>query len=108
MAALSLALITMPFSVILCHISLITYLICWVVEGRWNEKILILKGSTMLQLILAFGIMHLIGMIYTENSGEGWFSMEKKIFLFLIPLALATSVIKLEHREIRWIFHSFL
>ena len=106
--ALCTAVIALPFSIAICHIALILFLLLWITEGEWKEKLLVAKNNIIVQLILAFSILQLMGMFYTENISNGWFSLEKKTFFFLIPIALATSSVKFEKKEIHQLFYLFV
>ena len=86
---------------------MIVFLMLWISEGKWGEKFSIIKRNIVVQLILAFCLIQLLGLFHTENLSEGWLSMEKKIFLFLIPLALATTMIRWKEKEIRLLFYFF-
>lgn len=105
--SLSLAFMALPFSVQVCHIALILFLILWLTEGKWAEKFSVIRSNTTIQLILAFSVLQLIGLFYTENTAEGWFAIEKKVFFFLIPIALATTFIRFEKKEIYQMFFLF-
>jgi O-antigen ligase len=106
-ATLSVSLIALPFSIAFCHVALIAFLLVWIAEGGWTEKISTIKQSFILKLVLAFIALQLIGILYTEDLSNGWFSLEKKIFLFLVPIAIATSAVKFNEKEIRLLFYSF-
>jgi O-antigen ligase len=106
-AAIAVALVTLPFSVTVCHAALIAFLILWTLEGAWREKLAVIAQSILLQVLLAFMAIQVLGMLYSDNATNGWFSLEKKIFFFLFPLALATSRIKLQPKEIRLLLYVF-
>lgn len=105
--ALCVALVALPFSITICHAALIVFLVTWVAERRWKEKIFIIKNSVILKLILMFLFVQLIGLLYTSNQAEGWFGLEKKIFLFLVPIALATTSVKFSNREVKAMLYLF-
>jgi O-antigen ligase len=107
LAALGLSLMALPFSIPFCHVAFILYLGCWLAEGRWREKVDALKNNFVLQLLLAFAAMQLISIIYSQNASQSWFSIEKKIFFFLIPVALTTSVVKFSTKEIKILLYVF-
>lgn len=107
-ATLSVSLIALPFSIAFCHAALITFLLIWIAEGGWAEKISTIRQSFILKLVLAFIALQFIGMLYTEDLSNGWFSLEKKIFLFLIPIAIATTAVKFNEKEIRLLFFAFI
>jgi O-antigen ligase len=101
------AFVALPFSIQVCHLALITFLLIWLTEGKWPEKISMVRDNVVVKLILAFSALQLLGMIYTENTTNGWLSIEKKLFLFLLPLSLATTFVKFERTEINKLFYLF-
>lgn len=107
-AALSAAVTALPFSIKVCHGALILYILLWCTEGKWREKFAVLRRSMLLQVLMAFAAVLLVGMLYTENKTEGWLSLDKKIFFFVAPLVLATSEIKFTKAEIRIILYFFV
>jgi O-antigen ligase len=105
--AIGAALATLPFSVRVCHAALIVFLLLWALEGSWREKLTVARESIIVQVLLAYMIIQLLGMLYSDNVANGWFSLEKKIFFFLIPLALATTRTRLQPKEIRLLLYVF-
>lgn len=89
--ALGGAVLAMPFSITLCHGCLIAFLIASAFDDPWTKKIELIKRSLQLQVLLALSLLMLIGVTYSQNEQEAWFSLEKKVFFILIPLAIATS-----------------
>jgi large-conductance mechanosensitive channel len=102
------ALVTLPFSITICHAALIVFLFAWLAERRWKDKFIIIKNSVILKLILMFLLVQLLGLFYTSNQPAGWFALEKKIFLFLVPLAIATTQVKFTPREIKIMLYLFV
>jgi hypothetical protein len=107
-ATLSVALISLPFSIKICHGAIILFLLGWLTEAGWIEKVNIIRQSFIIQLVLAFLLLQLLGLLYTENLTAGWFSIEKKIFLFLLPIALATTKIRLKENFIWFLLNLFI
>lgn len=107
-ASLALSITALPFSVKVCHAGIIVLLIGWLFEGHWDEKLNIIKSSILLQLTLGLFLIQLVGLLYSDSITTGWFTLEKKIFFLLVPVALATTKIKLSEQEIKLIFYSFL
>jgi O-antigen ligase len=105
---LLLSVAALPFSVKVCHAGLILLLGGWLFEGDWTRKINIAKSSLVLNLILVLLLIQLAGLTYSEHVGNGWFTMEKKIFFLLIPIAIATTSVNLNERELKFIFYSFV
>lgn len=106
--ALILAFVALPFSIKVCHAAIIAMLINWLFEGSWRSKLSTITQSILLQLTIALFLLQLTGLAFSENLAQGWFSVEKKIFLLLIPLALATSLIRLARRDLTLIFGGFI
>jgi O-antigen ligase len=106
-ASLAVGLLALPFSIRICHAGIILYIIVWATEGKWREKLNILKSSVLLQLIAGFFLLDLLGMFYTQNLTDGWFTIEKRIFFFLLPLALATANNKLTKENIHNLLYLF-
>lgn len=96
-ASLAIALVSIPYSVKVCHAALITYLITWMLEGRWIEKFSIIRSNTILKLLIAFAVAQLTGVFYSQNVLQAWFFMEKKFFLFTVPIAIATTTLNERH-----------
>lgn len=107
-AALAAGIVSLPFSVAICHTSLIVFLILWIFEGSWNGKIHIIKENILLQIIIAFAVLQLVGLFYTDMASDGQSIAEKKVFLFLMPIALATSNQKFNTKEIRLLLYFFV
>jgi hypothetical protein len=108
LSSLIVAAVALPFSIEVCHWALVLYIIVWCAEGKWTEKMSLFRKSLLLQISLVLALMFLAGMWYTENKTAGWLSLEKKIFFFIMPLALATSAVKFSQREIRILLYCFV
>jgi O-antigen ligase len=104
---LALALIALPFSVVVCHIALILFLLFWATEGKWKEKLLMLRSNVVIKLVIAFSILQFVGLLYTENALNGWFAIERKIFFFVVPVALATTFIRFDREEVYDLIYLF-
>jgi O-antigen ligase len=89
--ALGVAVFAMPFSIKVCHISVLVYLFCWALNRRWSEKLRIIRESVILQITCAIFVLAAIGVLYSENTADGWFAIDKKIFFLLLPVAIGTS-----------------
>ena len=71
---------TLPFSIKLCHLAIILFVVNWLFEGKWRDKLTIINQSLMLQLFVAYFCLLLLGLLFSENLSTGWFSLEKKTF----------------------------
>jgi len=87
------------FSIPFSNLTLIILLICALLMvdlGIIRDSI---KSSLPIQLLIGFYLLHIIGLIYTENLSYGIFVLEKKISLLLLPLLLFPAWQKLDSRE---------
>jgi O-antigen ligase len=107
-SSLGVALLALPYSVKVCHAGIIVFLITWLTEGQWIEKINIVKNSLILQLLLAVFILQCISLLYSTNISQGIFALEKKIFMLLLPLAMATTLNKLSTQKINLLLYLFI
>ncbi|MBA4056763.1 MAG: hypothetical protein C0490_18760 [Marivirga sp.] len=106
-ASFATAVLALPFSIKVCHLAIIIYLLCWLIEGNWYDKYLIIKTNRLLQLLIVFFLIELLSTMYTSRS-SGWPELEKKLFLFLLPMALATTATKFSKKEMDIVFYLFV
>ncbi|HMG92735.1 MAG TPA: O-antigen ligase family protein [Chryseolinea sp.] len=106
LGTLSLASITLPFSTGVCHAAIVLYLLNWAFEGNWREKFSVIRSNVLIILIIVLFIMELFGTLYTDAAGVS--GLEKKVFFVLLPVALATSEVKLTMRNIYQILYCFV
>jgi len=104
--SLGIAIISLPISTTICHTAIILYLVNWACEGNWREKFSIMKKNILIILIIVLFVVEVFGTLYTDASGVG--GVEKKIFFVLLPVALATSEVKLTLRNIYHIIWCFV
>jgi O-antigen ligase len=89
--ALAATAVTMPYSIRLCHWSFLLFVFCWILEGDWKTKLLLLKKHPLAWLLPLFFLMHVVAMAYTSNIESGLLQLEKKIAFILIPLTIAST-----------------
>lgn len=106
--ALMLSVAALPFSVKICHAAIILLIANWLLEGNWRAKLSVVKNSLLLQLIIGVFALQALGLLFSDDLTRGWFSLEKKIFFLLLPIAFATTSIKLNRNELRLIFGTFI
>jgi O-antigen ligase len=95
--ALTLAIVTLPFSVTMCHAGLLLLTANWIIEGQWQTKWIRMKKNPVLWLFAFFLFLHVAGLLYSEDGRNGIFNLEKKIFFFLLPFVVATITIDFSH-----------
>jgi len=104
---LGLAVAALPFSVKVCHASLGIAILGWIGEGDWRSKWHRIKESRIVWLFTIFFALHIAGMSYTEDVAAGWFDIEKKVTLILLPLVLV-SMHRIDPKYTAAIFFVFI
>ncbi len=69
-------------------------IINWLLEARFISRAKsIVRSHRRIDTFLFSGlfIVYLIGMLYTDNQQEGWFSVQVKLSLIVFPILFATS-----------------
>lgn len=108
MGSLMLSVATLPFSVKLCHFFAIVYIVTWFSEGDWRAKLALINESLLLKLLIVFITLQVLGLLFAEDLTVGWLSLEKKIFLLMLPVCLATTSMKSSKNDIRLILAVFV
>ena len=103
---LALAIVFMPFSVLLCHLGLLIFAIVWLAEGDWEGKWETIRKNPVVFIFIFFFLLHAAGVIYSSDQQNAWFNLEKKFSLAILPLMLVS--IKLERDDARKLFHIFV
>jgi O-antigen ligase len=88
--SLATAIVFLPFSILLCHLGLCALFLCWLAEGNWREKKDRLMANPVVWAYILLFLLHLVGVSYSEKTSDGWFNIEKKVSLLLVPVLLAT------------------
>lgn len=91
-AGLILFCISLPVSIFLNDVAIALILFASVAEGNFKERSKNF-GSTILIAPMAFYLLHVMGLMYTENFTEAFKQLETKAALLLLPLALGTTQI---------------
>lgn len=102
--ALSIA-FSLPFAR-LTPIFIALMLLNWIIEGDFKNKLLLLSKNKLALLFIALYGMHLLGMLYTQNTHSGWFDLEVKFSLLAFPLVLATR--PFNSKDTNSIFFAFI
>ena len=103
--ALLLIAASLPYAVKLSSISIIIFIIVWIIEGDFKLKFEKLKSEKFIWLFCGFYLLHLIWMVITQNTRMGNFELEKKLSLMLFPLTIGTIVLSTEQmRRILLVF----
>lgn len=82
---------TMPFFITINSICIILLILNWLAEGNFREKYKRLLDNKGILLFMGLYLLHVLGLLYTENAKEGIFDLEKKLSLLMLPLVIGTS-----------------
>lgn len=107
-AALAFSVAALPFSIKACHAAIIIFLASWLFEGGWRCKLQTIRQSILLQAIIALFLFQVAGLAFSDDVHSAWFSIEKKIFFLLLPVAMATTAIRLSTKEVKGIVIVFV
>jgi O-antigen ligase len=81
-------------------------LLNWLVEGDFRNKFQEIFKNKLALLFIAFFVMHLIGLSYTENMPSGLFDVQVKFSLLVFPVVLASRPFTNAH--VKNIFYAFI
>jgi O-antigen ligase len=84
-----LCVVTLPLTIPLNRWATILLFVIWLAEFNFAEKWNRLKVAPWVWPFIAFLLMHVIGLIYSEDRSQGLFEIEKKISFLILPLIAA-------------------
>ncbi len=96
----------LPHSRYLLSMSEIGLVFFWVLEGNFKIKVKTLKTQPEILVFASIFIIHLIGLIYTQNFSYAFKDLKIKLPLLIFPIVLGTSL-KLSSKEIKQILIVF-
>lgn len=97
---------TLPLNKSLVPLLIIITFLFWFIEGNFREKFQVLKSKYFL-LAISLYLLHVVGMLYTNNLKAGGFDLEQKLSLLVLPL-LFFSDIQINNIQSLKIFKSFV
>jgi len=89
-ALLMLIAFVLPLNKKVIPLLIILFVISWILSGNLKERTKNITRPKFLLLFISFYLLHVIGMLYTSNTGFGMFDLEIKLSFLLFPLVLAT------------------
>src|SRR4051812_14219402 len=79
----------------------------WLVEGRFAKKWSLLKHNRPFWLLSALFLMHVAGLLWTNDLASGWNDVRTKIPLMFLPLILFSTA-PLQVRELQLVIAAFV
>lgn len=98
-------LICLPLSEFFTRIAIILMALAWVVNRNYRNLSGLLNYKAL--VLIAFYLVYVVGMLYTEDKQNGYFQLEQKLSLVIFPLLLATTP-KISSRFIERAFMCFV
>lgn len=83
--------ISLSLSIYVTSMTYFWLLINWVLEGRFGEKWKLARTNRALQAFLLLFLIHLVGLLVTEDLSSGLLDIKIKLPLALMPILFATS-----------------
>ena len=83
--------VSLPLSIFAVTMSQIILLTNWVVEGRYDEKWLRFRKNPAIGILLAFYVLHALGLLWSSDVDYSSLDMRVKVSLFALPLIIGTS-----------------
>lgn len=108
LVSLCAAAILLPYSIKACHVSVIVFLLISIMNWKRKQAWMMIKENILLQFFIGFVLIHFTGMLYTSDVKTGWLEIEKKIFMFLVILAVGTIPLKYTKDEVNKIILFFI
>lgn len=103
---LVLTVVTLPFSLKLNSLSIFALVGCWLLRDTPAEKWR-MAGNRWLWLFVSFYGIHLAGMLWTSNTSNGLWELERKSSMVVFPIVLATTR-PLSADDVRWVMKYFV
>jgi hypothetical protein len=83
--------VSLSLSIYFTSIAHLLLLINWVLEGRFGEKWKLARTNRALQVFLLLFLLHLVGLLWSEDLSSGLLNIKIKLPLALMPVVLVTS-----------------
>lgn len=97
---ISLVIFTLPFSLHINTSLIIVLVISWLFQGNFSEKLRLIKGSRYFYVFISLYLLHIFGILYSEDIKEAFFQLEKKLALIILPLVIITISLSLKRINI--------
>lgn len=106
-ASFALIAIGMPSTKILMSLGFVFAVANWILEGGFREKWQIIRSERLLQILILFYCLLIIGVSWSWDIPEGLGDLKSRLPLLFLPLILATSPL-MEEKNIHRLLQLFL
>jgi len=97
----------LPLSPSVIPFLIIGFAITWILQGDFRQRLKKLKLNYLAYLFMFYYVLHLIGMLYTDNISAGSFDLETKLSILIMPVLFATSK-PMPREQINRVFQLFV
>jgi hypothetical protein len=97
---------SLPLSIFTTSVAEIILVANWLIERNFKEKWQIIKSRKSLMIIGSIYLIHLIGLINTQDFNYAFHDLKIKLPLLVLPLVIGTSP-ALERIQLKWILVFF-
>lgn len=98
--------VTFPFHIQVSNIFFIAFAANWLLEGNLLKKLSIAVNNKWVLLFSGFYLLHIVGLLFSSNIGDGLFDLEKKAALFAFPFILVS--VNFTIKQVHYIILSFI
>lgn len=106
-ASFALIAIGMPSTKILMSFGLVFAITNWVLEGGFYEKWNKIRSNRLLQLLVLFYFLLIIGIIWSWDVSQGLKDIKSRLPILFLPLIFGTSPL-MKEKQIHWLLQLFL
>lgn len=83
--------IGMPSTKVLMSFGLVFAIANWIFEGNFREKWQLIRTNKLLQLLILFYLLLILGLFWSWDIGQGLKDIKSRLPLLVLPLILTTS-----------------
>ncbi len=87
------------FEINVSNLTLFVLLSCCLLTLTAQQIINAVKSDRSVQLLIVFYLLHVVGLLYSEDMSSGLFVLEKKATLLIMPLFLFPALLPMSDRE---------
>jgi O-antigen ligase len=97
----------MPLSNRLTALLIAILVLNWIVDRNFFQKLTNMRRPGMVLLFGGFYLFYLSSMLWTTNTNAGWFDLEVKLSLVLLPLIMSTAP-QISRKSSWWVLGAFI
>ncbi len=84
---------TLPFYQQVSIFAIIALVIAWIVQKKYLSIDITFKNAPFIFILIGFFVLHLVGLLWSDDLQYGWKDIETKLSFLIFPLFLGTTFI---------------